>query len=76
MSGSAYDSFQRGSELLEKGDFMAAAIPLPLQIQEVPAVRQEKRPDESRFVQRHIGLKDRDRYAARRRDAPDRFTFD
>jgi Flp pilus assembly protein TadD len=28
MSGSAYDFFQRGSELLEKGDFMAAAIPL------------------------------------------------
>ena len=28
MSDSAYDLFKKGSELLERGDFMAAAIPL------------------------------------------------
>ena len=28
MSDSAYDLFRKGSELLERGDFMAAAIPL------------------------------------------------
>jgi Flp pilus assembly protein TadD len=28
MSDSAYDLFMKGSELLERGDFMAAAIPL------------------------------------------------
>ena len=28
MSDSAYDLFKRGSELLERGDFMAAAVPL------------------------------------------------
>ena len=28
MSDSAYDLFRKGSELLDRGDFMAAAIPL------------------------------------------------
>jgi Flp pilus assembly protein TadD len=28
MSDSAYDLFRKGSDLLERGDFMAAAIPL------------------------------------------------
>jgi len=28
MSDSAYDLFKKGSELLENGDFMAAAVPL------------------------------------------------
>jgi Flp pilus assembly protein TadD len=28
MSDSAYDLFKKGSELLDRGDFMAAAIPL------------------------------------------------
>ena len=28
MSESAYDLFKKGSELLERGDFMAAAVPL------------------------------------------------
>jgi Flp pilus assembly protein TadD len=28
MSESAYDLFRKGSELLERGDFMAAAVPL------------------------------------------------
>ena len=28
MSESAYDLFQKGSQLLESGDFMAAAVPL------------------------------------------------
>ncbi len=28
MSDSAYDLFKRGSDLLERGDFMAAAVPL------------------------------------------------
>jgi Flp pilus assembly protein TadD len=28
MSDSAYDLFKRGSDLLDKGDFMAAAVPL------------------------------------------------